>query len=182
MKIASLALSFTSLIISGTLLSAVNISSIPRSDTSAYLRGGLFEGGADGKANLESIRYAPHPDFERWVVDFSDTQARKVGEVAPKFQLQYYEEQKGVSDKGVPVVKAPAKFVFLFQSIDKVFLVPTKLTKLVRKSRFVKDIVLYPPIENGDMAVEIILAKNVAFKPHQPLSRAGRVVLDIKNP
>ena len=74
----------------------------------------------------------------------------------------------------------PAKFLFLFRSIEKNRLNPKKLQKLAKKSRFVKKIILYPPIEEGDMAMEFILKEDVLFEPHQPLEKEGRLVLDVK--
>ncbi len=43
-----------------------------------------------------------------------------------------------------------------------------------------KEIVLYPPVERGDMAMELVLRDDVRFDPFQPLEREGRLVLDLR--
>jgi hypothetical protein len=156
---------------------------IPRSPSNTYRSEGLFEGGTDRPANLESLRVAEHgkEGFERWVIDFSDEARRQIGSEAPRFQLHYYHGEKFRLADGRQVEKKPAKFIFVFRSIGRNFLGRSTVEKLARHSRFVRNIVLYPPIEKGDMAMEFILKDNVLFEPHQPLDRAGRLVLDLKS-
>jgi len=81
---------------------------------------------------------------------------------------------------GVPVLSKPAKFIFVFRSIQNNYLTHDKLAQLVKKSNWVQEIVVYPPIEKGDTAVEFVLKENVAFSPYQPVEREGRLVLDLK--
>jgi hypothetical protein len=155
--------------------------SIPRS-SSVFRADGLFEGGSHQKANLEKLRLAFHPGFERWVIDFSDVQTRTFDGVAPRFQLRYVHAQKYQANDGTEVTRRPAKFIFVFRSIFRNFFNREKARQLAHKSRFVKDIVLYPPIEEGDMAMEFILKDDVLFAPMQPTDHEGRLVLDLKHP
>ena len=157
--------------------------SIPRASSQNFRAEGLFEGGSSSRANLESLRLASHAreGFERWVIDFSDEQTRRVGLVAPRFQLRYVHGEKLRLGDGREIERRPAKFIFVFRSIDHCFLAQETAAKLARKSQFVKNIILYPPIEKGDMAMEFILKDNVLFEPHQPVEKEGRLVLDMKS-
>src|SRR4051812_39941839 len=78
--------------------------SIPRAPAQHYSTSGLYEGGSFHPANLESLRLAEHDGFERWVIDFSDSVSRRVGVVAPRFQLRY---GKAIADSD-----KPARFLF----------------------------------------------------------------------
>lgn len=155
---------------------------MPRQPGKDFTRDGLFEGGVDQGANLEDVRFAKHSPnpFERWVIDFSDAQ-RNVGAQAPKYQLRYETSEKLSLPDGTDQLKRPARFLFIFRSIQANHVTVEKLKNLVKKSAFVKDIVLYPPIERGDMAMEFILSQDVKFTPHQPSMKEGRVVLDLKS-
>jgi len=153
---------------------------IPRSSLKAYRSEGLFEGGKGQRANLESLRFAKHPGFERWVVDFSDSKGH-VAASAPQFQLQFIKSEKTLGLDGESTTRKPAKFIFLFRSIEKNFLDTRKLKALTGKSKHVKEIIVYPPIEQGDMAMEFVLKDDVLFEAHQPVEREGRLVLDLKS-
>lgn len=157
-------------------------SHIPRASTRAFLSEGLFEGGKDIRASLDSIRVAQHEErgFERWVVDFSDALGKQKGLVAPKFQLQYLKAQSFTTESGDEVVQRPAKFLLLLRNISKNSLDQAEVRKAAKKSGLVQDVILYPPIEQGDMAIEFVLKKNVLFEAHQPIERQGRLVLDLK--
>jgi hypothetical protein len=150
-----------------------SLQGIPRVSTQHFVREGNFEGGEAVKANLEAVRFAAHPGgTERWVVDFSDPSSREVGKAAPRFRLQYAPSPGGAS-------KEP-RFVFNFRSIQGVHVSREQLAALSKKSRFVKEVVLYPPVEDGDTALELVLRSGVRFETHQPLEKAGRLVLDLK--
>lgn len=155
---------------------------IARTPSENFVKEGFFEGGRNKRAVLESLRVADHPDsgFERWVIDFSDPVTKKLGTIAPAFQLQFFAAEKFLGNDGTTQVKKPAKFLFLFRSIARNRLEEQALKRLARKSRFVKDILLYPPIEEGDLAMEFVLKDNVLFEPHQPVEREGRLVLDLR--
>jgi len=158
---------------------AVQPHSIPRDSARRFRTSGIFEGGTDKQANLEGLRLASHAGYERWVVDFSD-EHKTLGGIAPRFQLRYVKADKIPLPDGSVFVRSPARFVFVFRNIARNSLKNSRLKGLARKSRFVKEIILYPPIERGDMAMEFVLNDNVLFEPHQPLEREGRLVLDLK--
>ena len=164
-----------------TLRAGLTPHAIPRNLAKQFSTDGLFEGGSDAAANIESMRLAQHgkQGFERWVIDFSDG-AKSVGLVAPRFQLRYERAEKIPLPEGGDLVRKPARFIFVFRQIQKNLVNAERIQELLKKSRHVKDIILYPPIEKGDMAMEFVLKDNVAFTPHQPLEREGRLVLDLK--
>ena len=171
---------FLPLLFGMVLQAAVSPLPISRQSAQIFTAEGLFQGGSAGKASLEAIRFSPHSKSrERWVIDFSDPTTQKVGTHAPLFQLRYV---KGNS-VGVPsqeVILSPAKFVLNLRAISQNKVEPKKVARLIRKSDLVQDIVFYPAIEEGDMALEIILKKNVLFEAHQPVQNEGRLVLDLK--
>ncbi len=162
-----------------TVFSSPSPHSIQRVPSKQFATDALFEGGKDISANLEGMRLAGHGDFERWVIDFSDGKAQ-VGNAAPRFQIRYEKADTLPLPEGGDLVKKPARFIFIFRQIQKSLVNEDLVSKLVRKSKFVKEILLYPPIEKGDMAMEFLLKDNVRFTPHQPLEREGRLVLDLK--
>lgn len=153
---------------------------IPRTANQDFRTEGLFEGGSPVSANIEGVRISEQDGMERWVVDFSDNAKRELGKVAPKFQVRYIQGDKIIGSTGELIMARPAKFILTFRAIRKNFLNKAALQDLVKRSKHVKDIVIYPAIEDGDTAVELILHDNVAFEPHQPIQKEGRLVLDMK--
>ncbi len=153
---------------------------IPRTANQDFRTEGLFEGGSAVSANIEGLRLSEQDGLERLVVDFSDNAKRELGKVAPKFRVRYIPGNKIIGSTGELIVSQPAKFILTFQAIRKNYLNKTVLQELVKRSKYVKDIVIYPAIENGDTAIELILHDNVAFEPHQPIQKEGRLVLDMK--
>lgn len=153
---------------------------MPRAPLKKFRTEGLFEGGDQVKANLEDLRIAEHDGYERWVLDFSDATKRTLDKVAPKYQLRYVPGETVSGADGAAILRQNAKFILSFRSIQKNFISRDKLAALVKKSRWVQEIVVYPPIEKGDTAIEFVLKENVAFSPHQPTEREGRLVLDLK--
>lgn len=155
---------------------------IPRQAAQIFMSEGLFQGGTVNlTANLEAIRFATHPPkTERWVFDFADPKTAEVGSKAPEFQIRYV---KGTSvGAGLENVQiAPAKFIFTFRNIGQNKVETQAVARLLRKSKLVKDVVFYPAIEGGDIAVEFILKQNVLFEAHQPLQKEGRLVLDLRS-
>ena len=147
---------------------------IPRHPSKVFVKEGLFKGGAQESANIENLRFSKHPETksERWVFDFSDRQTRTVGKLAPQFQISYNDGDSLVT---------PPKFIINFRAISQNYLDKNRLALLSKKSNLVKEIILYPPIENGDQALEIVLKAPVKFEPHQPLQKEGRLVLDLKS-
>jgi len=144
--------------------------SIPRSPKSYLTNEAAFNGGSPIPANIENIRSAWHRDgaFERWVLDFSDVATRQTGKAAPEFQIRY--SKAGESPK----------IILEFKSIRSNRLQISEIKKLLGKSRFVKDIILYPPIEEGEVAIEFILKDHLNYSPHQPKENEGRLVLDLR--
>ena len=155
---------------------------IPRTPLQNFVGDGVFNGGGTAQmVNLHRIRWSPHKGYERWVFDFSDEPNHAIGKIAPEFQVRYVKAEKVPVPGGEDILIDPPKFVFLFRGIHQNHLKKARLQRMVRKSRYVKEIVLYPPIEGGDTAVEFLLKDSVVFEPHQPLEREGRLVLDLKN-
>jgi hypothetical protein len=157
--------------------------SVPRSALQTFRKEGLFEGGRfNSKANVEDIRLSDpnHDGFERWIIDFSDLK-RVWGSVAPKFQLRYSPADRVELPEGKTLIKKQAMFSLLLQGIQKNFITDDQIHEALQKSKYVKKVVVYPQVEHGDMAMEMILRDDVIFKPHQPMEREGRLVLDLRD-
>ncbi len=155
--------------------------SIPRDASRKYLTDGIFDGGRAIRANLEALRFSKHPKegYERWVFDFSDASTRTLGSLAPQFQVRYIKAGKIAKPEGGYQTVEPARIVITLKGISKNLLSRTQLEKIARKSNLVKEIVSYPPIEDGDIAIEIILKDSYPFYTHQPLKNEGRLVIDL---
>jgi len=161
--------------------SVVPAISIPRDASRRYLTDGIFDGGREVRANLEGLRFSKHrrEGFERWVFDFSDATTQTKGSVAPKFQIRYVKASKIEKPEGGYQIVDPAKIVITLKGVGKNLLNRTNLEKLARKSDLVKEVINYPPIEDGDMAIEMILKDSYPFFTHQPLQNEGRLVIDL---
>lgn len=168
-------------VLTETVFSAIPLTPIPRKPMQEFVKEGVFEGGTQTPANLEAIRIARHEaeGFERWVIDFSDPEKRKTNSVAPSFQVQYRKSEVGGIVDGDEVRK-PAKFLFIFRSIQKNFVKLRDIKNLEKRSKYVNAVFLYPPIEEGDVGMELVLRDDVAFQVHQPVENPGRIVLDIR--
>jgi hypothetical protein len=162
------------------LFSALPPIGIPRSSLKKFRTEGLFEGGSRTPANIETIRLANHKNYERWVIDFSDVDRKQKNNHSPRFQLRYIAAENLLGPEGDPIIDKPARFLFTFRNIRQNYLSKNTLKQLLARSSYVKDIIVYPPIEAGDTALEMILKSDVKFEPHQPLEGEGRLVLDLR--
>ena len=145
---------------------------VPRTSSHLFVESGTFEGGSPLSANLEGIRFSRNPkdSSERWVIDFSDARTRTYQQIAPEFQVRLVPETKWT----------PARILIYLSSIKANYLEPRTLKTLLRKSHLIQNIRIYPPIEDGDRAIELILKETVLWEPNQPLQKEGRLVLDLK--
>lgn len=159
-----------SVVFSSIAFASIHTAPIPRSPKTYLQNEASFNGGTPIPANIENVRSSWHADlgFERWVFDFSDVVSKQIGKAAPEFQIRY--SQKSTTPK----------IVLEFKSIRSNRLKMAEIKKLLEKSHFVKDVILYPPIEDGEVAIELILKKQLQFSPHQPSQNEGRLVLDLK--
>jgi len=159
-------------VISYSVWAALPLLPIPRHLMPDYFLEGAFEGGGDVRANLETIRFAAHAglEYERWELEFSSLGTRKLAATAPRFQLRY----EAANETHGP------RFLVLLKGVENNYLNQTQLRAAVKNSRLLKDIVVYPQIENGDLALEISLRSAVAFQAIQPESRPGRLLLDLR--
>lgn len=171
------------LFLSVPLFASLEPKPIPRTPIKHFQNEGIFEGGSKLPANVEGIRFSSHKKegYERWVLDFSDEATRSLGKVAPQFQLRYQKATKVEVPGGTDISLTPPKFIFALQGVKQNYLKKETLQRIAHKSRFVKEIILFPAIENGDVAIEFVLKDNVLFEPHQPREKEGRLVLDLKN-
>ncbi|MEZ4752503.1 MAG: hypothetical protein R3B54_18290 [Bdellovibrionota bacterium] len=147
-----------------------------------YVDEGIFEGGSLTAANLANIRLGihTHEGFERWVVDFEDPKTHVLGQSAPRFSLRYAREQIGMAPTGEENLLLPARLLLSLRRIEHTTVTQERLDQLAAKSGLVKTVILHPPIESGDRVVEFVLNRPARFEAHQPKSREGRLVLDLK--
>jgi hypothetical protein len=145
-------------------LGAVTLAPLPRATVGNFVSEGLFTGGRPIKAELRDLRVGYHSaESERWVFDF--------GSLLPHCQVHY---EPAVRDG------AKARFIIRFQKIYRNTLSESKVRLLAAKSHHVQSVNLYPPVENGDIALELILKHEVQFAPYQPIDLPGRLVLDLR--
>jgi hypothetical protein len=155
---------------------------IPRTSTRLFVDQGVFEGGSPLAANIEGIRFSRNPkdNSERWVIDFSDARTRSLQQLAPEFQIRFSPMETFITPEGKSIILSHPRLIISLSSIKGNYLHSPQLTKLLRKSKLVRQVRIYPPIEDGDRAIEFVLKKKILFEPHQPLQKEGRLVLDLK--
>jgi len=169
-------------LLASSVFASISPRPIPRTASQIFVQSGLFEGGTPIAAHLEGFRFSRNPKtgIERWVLDFSDAKTRSRQFMAPEFQVRLLAAEKVRVADGKEVFLSPSRIVISLSSIKANHLDESRLQKLIRKSKLVRAIRLYPPIEDGDRAIEILLKKDALFEPHQPLQKEGRLVLDLK--
>jgi hypothetical protein len=160
-------------------LAAMTPQAISRRPAGHFVTEGLFRGGEAVRANIEAIRIADHKSYERWVIDFSDAPDRVLGKVAPEFMVRYIPGKEIVQSPSPSFL--PGRFQVFFRKIDRSFPTKGELQALAKKSRLVTRAYFYPAIEDGDIALELVLKEGLMakFEAHQPQTQAGRLVLDI---
>ena len=165
-----------------TLMAAVPARPVPRTSSKLFVDSGTFEGGSPLAANIEAIRFSRNPkdQTERWVIDFSDARSRTLQQIAPDFQVRIAPSDKVVLGEGKEFELNPPRILISLSSIKANYVDPTVLNRMLKKSHLVKNIRFYPPIEDGDRAIEITFKKSILLEPHQPLQKEGRLVLDLK--
>jgi len=170
------------LLVSTSVFASIPPRPIPRTSSKIFVKTGVFEGGTSHPANIESLRFSRNPkdQSERWVLDFSDGQTRNLQEMAPRFQVRYSNADRVDLPEGDTLLLAPPRIIISLSSIKGNYLNRGQIRNFLEKSKLVKEITVYPPIEGGDTAVEFVLKKPVLFEPHQPVQKEGRLVLDLK--
>lgn len=155
-----------------TLASALFAAPIPREAPQRFVTEGFFQGGDPTPANLEAIRVARHATFERWVLDFSDINKRGVGKTAPELQVNFIPAK---DDEDGPRLRV------LLRRIHKNFVPLETRRRLAKQSGIVQDVIIYPSIEDGDSALELLFKPGLVarFKTHRPLAPSGKLVIDI---
>lgn len=164
------------------LLAAIPARPMPRTSSKLYVDSGTFEGGSPLAANIEAIRFSRNPKehTERWVLDFSDARTRTFQQLAPDFQVRIIPSDKVTLGEGQEFELNPPRVIISLSSIKANYVSTAEIRKLLKKSHLVKNIRFYPPIEDGDRAIEVLFKKHVLLEPHQPLQKEGRLVLDLK--
>ncbi|MFM8270309.1 MAG: hypothetical protein ACKN9V_08990 [Pseudomonadota bacterium] len=165
-----------------TLMAAVPARPVPRTSSHLFVDSGTFEGGSPLAANIEAIRFSQNAKekTERWVIDFSDARTRTIQQIAPEFQIRIVPADKVTLGEGKEFELSPPRLIISLSSIKANYVTALNLNKLLKKSFLVKNIRFYPPIEDGDRAIEVTFKKSVLLEPHQPLQKEGRLVLDLK--
>jgi len=163
------------------LFAALAPTPIARLSRGQFHSSGFIEGGTHRAASLLDIRHFHHKSqgFERVVLDLSEPSKNSVADYLPAFQLRYFPSSTQIDDKNTSHTK-PAKFLLVIRSIQRNQITEKMTQTLTKDSQFLDQIKVYPPIEDGDMALEFILKSDVLFEAHQPRLKAGRLVLDLK--
>jgi hypothetical protein len=154
---------------------------LPRTGNGPYLTEGFFEGGEAHPSNIDGLKLRYLGETERWSIDFSPITRLSSKRSVPRFQLKYTPAEKGIRDTGEWATLRPAKLTLNLRNIRKNALDENRLQRLVKQSKHVERIHVYPPIEEGDTAIEIVFKDSVSFLPHLPGNRSSSLVIDVKD-
>ena len=142
---------------------------------------GIFEGGEREVSailkwiKLDSLFKHHHETSEEWVFRFEplgsgQRHQKSFDKILPFVQVRYLRKIKPdnlSSDESVGLSSAsPAELIFLFEAIADNQVRMSELNSQLESSHFVKKILMYPPIEGGDMAIKFLLKENVWFRTY----------------
>lgn len=155
---------------------------VPRTASKIFISSGVFEGGGLDLVNLERIRFwkDPQSGVERWVIDFSSLAERKLQEKAPYFKISVIPPNKLFLPHQKEEELSPARIVIQLSGVQNNFTRAKRIKTFLKKSNLVRSLRIYPPLENGHRLMEWVLNDSVVVEPHQPISKEGRIVLDLK--
>ncbi len=159
----------------GTLSLASPIRSALTPETNTVLAGENL-----AHTTLEGFHLSTSKDKERLTVNFSGSSTAKNGGKIPRFQLRYLPEEKFATAEGTLAFAKPPRFVLTLRSLNGNKTNPAMLQAAITRSRLVKEILVYPPVEEGDTAVEILLHDNVRFSTDRQGLKAGRLTLELR--
>jgi len=155
---------------------------IPRTASQIFVNNGVFEGGGLDLVNLERIRFWKDPQngHERWVIDFSSLQKRQLNEKAPSFKISISPPDKVFLPRGKEQELAPARILVELSGIENNYIQQKRIRGFLRTSSLVQSVRIYPAVEKGPVLIEWLLNGDVLVEPHQPITKEGRLVLDLK--
>ncbi len=158
------------------------ILTMPRMATGVFRSEGVFRGGSGEAASLKGLRrdLLPSEGGERWTFDFTDPVTKKAIRLAPEFQVKVVKAESFQRSDGTVVYTEPPKVFILLRGIRSSQLEAAGLAKSLKKSRFVKEIIPYPSIEDGDMGIEMILSREALVSPYHPRHAENQLVLEMK--
>ncbi len=155
---------------------------IPRMATQTFRTEGVFQGGTSENAGIKGLKWELRPaeGAERWTLEFSEPNSPKPAKLPPQFQIKVVKAESFQRSDGTVVVTEPPKILFLLRGIQGSRLDRVQLNRAIKKSRFVKEIIPYPAIEDGDMAIEMILSREAFVSPFHPRYSENQIVMDLK--
>lgn len=155
---------------------------VPRTASQIFIGSGVFEGGGIDLVNLERVRFwkDPKTGIERWVIDFSSLTDRKLQEKAPYFKISIIPPNKLFLPHRREEELSPARIVVQLSGIQNNFTRRKRINNFLKKSDLVRSFRIYPAMDNGHRLMEWVLSDSVVVEPHQPISKEGRIVLDLK--
>lgn len=162
-------------------LGALAPQSLSRVPLRHFVADGVFEGGGRESMNLDKIYLSETGETEKWTIDFGALDRQIAPLNPPHFVLRYLKGETLQSSDGTPLYEKPSRFILQLEKIHRNRVSHDALLNEIRKSRLVKEITIYPQVEHGDLAIELVLRKGVKFEPHQPLGQGGRLVLEMKH-
>ncbi len=153
---------------------------IPRIATNVYREEGIYRGGTEEAAGIRSLKReeTPSQGGERWTFEFSSP--HKYKKAAPYFQVKLIKAESFQRSDGTVVITEPPKIVLMLRGITGLGLPQRDIDRALKKSRFVREIIPYPPIEDGDTAIELVLSRETLISPHHPRYAENRLVLELK--
>ena len=158
------------------------VQAIPRHNNGEFRTEGTFRGGAANTAGLKSLKseLVPAQGVERWTLEFADAVTKKPASLAPQFQVKMVKAESFQRPDGTVVYTEPPKVLLFLRGIHGSQVEAAQLAKSIKRSRFVKEVIPYPAIEDGDMAIEMILVREALVSPYHPRYAESKLVLDLK--
>lgn len=158
------------------------IFSIPRHSNGEFRTEGIFRGGAANTAGLLSLKAEPVPrqGLERWTLEFADASTKKPASLAPQFQVKIVKAESFQRPDGTVVYTEPPKVLLLLRGIHGSQVEASQIAKAIKRSKFVKEVIPYPAIEDGDMAIEMVLSREALVSPYHPRYAESKLVIELK--
>ncbi len=153
---------------------------IPRIASNEYREEGIYRGGSEESAGIKSLKReeTPSQGGERWTLEFSSPTKRRKG--APYFQVKLVKAESFQRSDGTVVITEPPKILLQLRGVTGSGLPQRDITRALKRSRFVKEIIPYPPIEDGDTAIELVLSRETLVSPYNPRYAENQLVLELK--
>jgi hypothetical protein len=152
---------------------------VPTDHNSIFSNDGVFEGGRFVRAALKSMTVGTdrHDKVERWSFDFQKVSR---GGTLPRYQIRSVTGVASNDEDDSPSQEAP-RLILTFQQLTQNNVGLGDVRRCLAKSRWVSDVLVYPSVDNGDTAIEMILKRGVKFSLRQLTGPSAQLIIDLKH-